>query len=254
MKKLLLLSLTILLFSCGSNNSVDEEPEPSEPSKISLTVKEKWDEGLSYNYQNTSQRYCQSEDREYLRPSNPFILGVGQSYTSLNHYSIETLELSLDAPSNVEVFGFNLGPISAPSITIPKYINHIELVGFDTNDKILLNEGALHNYHPNDTSFKRKIIYFSSNVSEEFLNSLVYDKSTDFCPSSPEQIFIKKSEEEYNNIVIKEIQIPYNEENISLRVGDLVLGSNLLQRVPCGNCNEIRDNGPYTIIGKEYID
>ena len=141
MKKLLLLSLTILLLSCGSNDSRNEEPEPSEPSKISLTIKEKWDEGLSYNYQDTGQGYCQSEDREYLRPSNPFILGVGLSYTSLNHYSIETLELSLDAPSNVDsYFGFNLGPISAPSITIPKHINHIELVGFDANDKILLDE------------------------------------------------------------------------------------------------------------------
>ena len=259
MKKLLLLSLTILLFSCGGNDSVYEEPEPSGPSKISLTVKEKWGarlsgNAISHNYQNSDIDICANDNREYLKPLYPFKLEVGQDYTSINHYSLDSLKLTL--PNSQYIFGFNLGPneggVQVP--TTPKYIKHIELVNFDSNDKILIDKPFLWNYYSFNHPLTNTIVYFSSNVSEGFLNSIVYDAGPPGarCPDLQEAIFVK-SEVEFNDFAVKEIQIPYNEESNSIEVGDIVMGSDLYQFIPCGNCIDIV-NGAYTILGKEYID
>ena len=225
MKKLLLLSLTVLLFSCAGNESENEELEPSGPSFLLLTVEPVWAEGISYNYQNTEQENCSLDDRKYLRISQQGESVFGQEIYSKYHYSLETLELSLDGPSNInpsliDNFGFNLGPLNQANSQVkvnPKYIKHIELIGFDENDKIFLQEGYMENYYPfnsADSNLNQKIVYFSSNVSEELLNSIVYDKSSvnGFCPTTQKQIFVKKSEEDYINMIIIQIQIQYNDE------------------------------------------
>ena len=67
MKKLLLLFLTILLFSCGGDDDTNSEPETNEPTSIKFTLEEIWGVGINYNYQNTEQRVCSLDDRKIFK-------------------------------------------------------------------------------------------------------------------------------------------------------------------------------------------
>lgn len=261
MKKALLLSLTILLFSCGGDDDTNSEPETNEPTSIKFTLEEIWGVGINYNYQNTEQRVCSLDDRKYLRISEQGESVFGQNISTPLHNSIDTLRLSLYGASNIDPnlinnFGFNLGPLNQANTeqrVNPQYINHIELIDFDENDRIFLKQGFMEYYYPinsTDSNLNKKIVYFSSNVSEEFLNSIVYtsENVNDFCPSTEEEIFVKKSQEEYNSIRFLELTIPYNIVNNSFNVGDEVSGQDI------GSLNQVNNLASWTITYKEYID
>ena len=116
-----------------------------------------------------------------------------------------------------------------------------------------LKQGFMEYYYPinsTDSNLNKKIVYFSSNVSEEFLNSIVYtsENVNDFCPSTEEEIFVKKSQEEYNSIRFLELTIPYNIVNNSFNVGDEVSGQDI------GSLNQVNNLASWTITYKEYID
>ena len=248
--------------SCsGDDKDCCAEPEPSGPISIRLILKEVWAEGISYDYQNTEQRVCSSENRKYLSITEQGNLVFGQNAWPSTHYSVENMTLSLYGPPNINPsltnnFGFNLGPYNQAGYegrVNPQYINHIELVDFDENDRIFMEQGFLEYYYlsnSTDSNLNQKIVYFSSNVSEEFLNSIVYDKSgsDNSCPTSEQQVFVKKSQEEYNSIRFLELTIPYNDVNNMFNVGDEVSGQDI------SSLNSINNLGFWIITDKEYID
>ena len=255
MKKLLLLS-AFLIFTCSSDDSTsDDAPDlnDGQPSQIKFTLEEVWQDKLTFSISNNRQVNCGDDYIAILggQGATEYYYGLaGNGVIRRNHYSLDTLVLDLTVATIGYPYtnkGFNLGPLNpaeTEALVNPKYIGHIEFIGFDEESKIFLTVGLLENYF----SGVKKMEYFTSNVSDDYLNSISYD-SYDYsnCPGGYEGSFnfFVKSEEDYNNLKFREHFLPYNQTNDNFEIGAL-LGIN--------NDAEMEGvvNG-YTIVGKEYI-
>jgi len=94
-----------------------------------------------------------------------------------------------------------------------------------------------------------KMEYFTSNVSEDYINSISYDSyHYSDCPGGIEGSynFFVKSEEDYNNLKFREIFLPYNQTNDNFEIGVLLGGQGAVME---GVGNALS----YTIVNKEYI-
>ena len=261
MKNLLYIFLGLgLMFGCSDDERiVSNEPDSNngEPSEIKFTLEEVWQSKLTFNSTNCIQTECSATNTDYIDLIGS--QGQAQYYNGLagngvalsNHYSVDTLVLSLNGQTQglFDNKGFDLGPrnsSSSEALVNPQYIGHIELVGFNEESKLFLKNSLEYAsaFGSNDSSMNNKIQYFTSNVSEEFLNSISsyrYSSSNQLgsaCPGDPAEFFVK-SDLNLNTLKSREHIVVYNENNDARLVGETLF---------------IQSGGyKYRIISKEYI-
>ena len=267
MNKLLYIFLGLsLILACsddGDNDSNEPDSNNGEPSEIKFTLEEVWQDKLTFSSANNRQVDCDDEV-DYIAISG--VQGSTQYYAGLagtgvvrgNHYSVDTIVLNLNVQTQswIDNKGFDLGPLSSHTggSTLgykqnPQYIGHIELIGFNEESKLFLSPGKLEyasSFNSTESSMNNKIQYFSSNVSEEFLNSITYKKYNLSCPVENANYFVK-SNLEINNLKIREHTLPFNLTNDGIEIG-VLLG------IDNGTVMEGISNGlDYLVVGKEYI-
>ena len=258
MKKLLLLLLFIpLTFACSDDSDSDDATDlnDGQPSQIKFTLEEVWQDKLTFSISNNRQVNCGDDYIAILggQGATEYYYGLaGNGPIQRNHYSLDTLVLDLTVATIGYPYtnkGFNLGPLNpaeTEALVNPKYIGHIEFIGFDEESKIFLTVGRLENYF----SGVKKMEYFTSNVSDDYLNSISYDSYPNSdCPGGYEGSFnfFVKSEEDYNNLKFREHFLPYNLTNDNFEIGVLLGIDNDAIMEGIGNAFN------YTIVDKEYI-
>jgi len=174
------------------NPSENEEEEENTPISIRYTYEEVWTEGEPVN---GSLQSCNGNNILYT-PSN---IGIGVfralNLNYYNHYSLDTLVLDISTPGWADYKGIFLGPQASPpqtpTILSPEYIGHIELVGFDDESTLLVNDSNLEAWYDGE-NYNYTIQYLSSNVSQEFLNSITYAgyPNNGVCPGQSIEVFI----------------------------------------------------------------
>ena len=197
MKKLLYIFLGLsLMFGCSddSNPAVDnpsenEEEEENTPISIRYTYEEVWTEGEPFNGSLDSS--CGYNIKYTPEGGYGDFRGLNLNY--YNHYSLDTLVLDISTPGWADYKGIFLGPLQSPpqqqSILSPEYIGHLELIGFDEESILVVCKDNLENW--SDYTIK----YLSSNVSQEFLNSITFkgcnnNQNYNVCPGDLVEIFV----------------------------------------------------------------
>jgi hypothetical protein len=260
MKKLLylFLFLTLILIGC-SESAVDknngdttiEDNTPINPPTITFTLREIWKSKLIWDKSNTGydddRVFCGNKTPTVFAPSNSDITGFETN--QITHFGLDTLVINLERRYPYEkplLFDFVLsGIFSGGYISHPKRIGHIEFIGFNEEKRILLETSKMNRKKING-EWETPIDYFSSNLSEEFIESITLDWS---CTNK--KIFHKKDyDENYFESTIVEITVPKDDNNSKLEVGDKI-GRVSYDDTRLGEGWDSRFNNRYLILDKK---
>ena len=240
MKKLLylFLFLTLILIGCSESvvdkNNGDttiEDNTPINPPTITFKVREVWQSKLSWNRDNltfTYNREMCSVTENTLYPYSYSDLTGFETYI-WNHFGIDTLVIDISThPSEpaAKFFDFNISDRldiiwGGRGKRHPKKIGHIEFIGFNSESRLLLEHHLMDTEIINGERYAQ-IDYFSSNLSEEFIESITYDgRHYNYYICEPKKVFHKK---DYESTIIS-ITVPEDEFNSALNIGDTIGGS-----------------------------
>tara|TARA_B100001059_G_scaffold199252_1_gene205493 strand:- start:253 stop:1026 length:774 start_codon:yes stop_codon:yes gene_type:complete len=256
MKKLILLLFIPLVFACSSDDdSQGNNTTPSGPTQIKFTLEKIWSESLFFDDSNTQALNSCYDDNSlvYYHTTSQLhnTYGIGTGSESRNHFSLDTLSLTM---SNPNLDGYNITTLNSTgqeSTVNPQYIGHIELNGFDSNHKILILKGFL------EYQWNNQIEYFSSNVSEAFLNSLVYDVNGLECPTNQDPNIFIKSTMDFNSLKLVEHTVVFDELNDNINIGNMVgytmSGTGVENWKPFGEGWNGDFNPDFLVVNKEYI-
>jgi hypothetical protein len=264
MKNLLYLFFAITFLGCSGNDdnkngSLDGGDEITPPrSNITFKVRELWGEKLMWDKYNTTFRYDRNICSDMLPTRSPTI---NSSYTKtgfetyeVSHFAIDTLEIILKVGSPHQFAKIFAIPITDDLSVLPigkrypKKIGHIKFVNFDDDNRLILEHIKMEPQNVNGEWFSR-IDYYSSNRTEEFIESISLDGSgANFHTCKPKKVFYKNNYEEnfYESTVI-EITVPKDDYNSALKVGDKI-GGNYKQ---IGSGWDSRFNNNYLILEKK---
>jgi hypothetical protein len=237
MKYLLYLFFAITLLGCSSNdnNIEDIEITPSTPT-ITFTVREVWASKLTWDYDNTVYDY----DREICGVVEPTLAPNGgsdltgfESYIG-NHFALDTLVIDLSDRSAFEkpkYFDFRISErldirAGGRGKRHPEKIGHIEFIGFNSESRLILEQVLMDTEIINGERYAQ-IDYFSSNLSEEFIESITYDgQGKNYHTCKPKKVFHKKDYgDNYYESTIFKITVPRDEYNLDLNIGDTIGGN-----------------------------
>ena len=248
------LTMCFLVFACSSDDdSQGNNTTPSGPTQIKFTLEKIWGESLSFDDSNTqalSNCYSDNSLVYYHTTSQQYnTYGIATGSYESNHFSLDTLSLTM---SNPNLDGYNITTLNSSSTEAkvnPQYIGHIELNGFDSNHKILILKGFL------EHQWNNQIEYFSSNVSEAFLNSLVYDVNGLECPTNQDPNIFIKSTMDFNSLKFVEHTVVFDELNDNINIGDRVGYSQtgFENWKPFGEGWNGDFNPNFLVVDKEYI-
>lgn len=238
MKKLLYLLLAIVFIKC-SDSSVDnveniETPPPS--PTITFKVREVWGSKLSWNKDNlrfTYDRQMCSVTENTLNPNSQSEITGFETYIG-NHFAIDTLVININTnpwEPAAKFFDFNISDRldileGGRGKRHPKKIGHIEFIGFNSESRLILEHALMDTEIINGERYAQ-IDYFSSNLSEEFIESITYDgRNNNYYICEPKKVFHKKDyvDNYYESTVIS-ITVPEDEFNSDLNVGDTIGGN-----------------------------
>ena len=173
------------MFTCSDDSDSDDATDlnDGQPSQIKFTLEEVWQDKLTFSISNNRQVDCNDDDYIAIlggQGATEYYYGLaGNGVIQRNHYSLDTLVLDLTVATIGYPYtnkGFNLGPLNpaeTEALVNPKYIGHIEFIGFDEESKIFLTVGRLEYHFGIENDLKME--YFTSNVSEDYINSISYD-------------------------------------------------------------------------------
>ena len=250
MKKLIYLFLTVLIVGCSGEdggNDVDNDNNDT-TSTITFTLREVWKPKLTWDYSNLSYDY----DRYICDGQEPTVKPTGQSTLTgfetfeSTHYSIDTLVIDISAwngGGNPPPTAFDFSITERIDVkSEPRRIGHIEFIGFNEQCRIFLKHELMN---------PAQVEYFSSNLSEDFINLMSYDNSyTEPCHN--EQVFFKNDYgEDYYGSTVFQITVPQDDKNSALEVGDEI------GRICCG-AEDLGEgwsgqfNNKYLILDKQF--
>ena len=202
MKKLIVL-IAIFSLGCSSGDgSSDEIIEEKIPKEIKLTLEKVWLSKTLFHKDNTNRGRCNGNNQYYMYAN-------GWSGSLPHHYGLDTLHIDLKyGNQSISGFDFNIkNPSTSESKTHPRYINYIKVENH-VGKKILINSDWL------EPEWSKKITYWSSNLSEEELKSLLIKTVGNGCPSdSDAQASFQKSSSSISSIKNTTKNIPYNQTN-----------------------------------------
>lgn len=206
-------------FQNDNNNQTDDSSEQT-PKSIIFVLEQHWSPTITFDAEiDFDKRNCSDPD---------YTIGIPKQYDSrrfftqnVNHYGKDTLKIILSNDSRFEVDGFSFNlehPSQNESPVHPKYIGHIELVNFSENNKIILQTNKLESIH------NRTITYFTSNESDEFIQSILYNGTgnIDFCPIGNVNDVLVKSNQTLEDFKRVTIEVPYDTKNNNIEVGEIV--------------------------------
>jgi hypothetical protein len=259
MKKILYLFLTVALIGCSSNDNIVEDSEDSDitpqPTTITFTVREVWKSKLTWDKTNTIFSYnremCSLEENTLAPISQSDLTGF--ETVASNHFSIDTLVIDINThpwQPDAKFFDFKISS-RFDLKSEPKRIGHLEFIGFNSESRLIL-EQALMDYEIINGERYAQIDYFSSNLSEEFIESITYDgQNNNYYICEPKKIFHKKDYgSNYYEPTILRITVPQDEDNLNLEIGDKI-GRLSYSNKPLGDGWDARFNNSYLILDKE---
>ena len=257
MKKLLLLLLFIPLVNCSDDSVSDAnapDPNDGEPVSITFRVQELWMKNTEWLKETNNDYYQDFCDEQALKiyPYLQSTLSGFEVPVNHHHQSIDTLKIELMPYSQVldnytQWFDFYL----TNRIDVrphPINIGHIEFIGFENKEYLVIEKNRMISNGVNP------IIYFTSNKSEDFIDSITlgnYDCSVPF------NAFDKSTYEgNYRESTEFNVTVPFEELNNNLEVNDSIgytLGSSYGWK-PLGEGWGATFNKSYKIIEKIYND
>ena len=265
MKKVLYLFLAIMLIECSdsSDNNVENIETPPPPT-ITFKVREVWGSKFSWNKDNLIFQY----DRNMCSVTGNTLMAYSSSNLTgfetrrLNHFAIDTLVINMNAypwEPSARFFDFRISDrldiiYGGREQRHPKKIGHIEFIGFNSRKRLILEQSLLDTDIINGERLAQ-IDYFSSNLSEEFIESITYDGSGhNYYMCELKKVFNKKDyEENYYESTIINITVPEDEFNSDLNIGDIIGEwdvSNVVNK-PLGEGWDSRFINLYYILDKE---
>jgi hypothetical protein len=246
MKKLLYLFLTVLIVACssedGGNDVVGDNNDTT--STITFTLREVWKPKVTWDYSNLSYDY----DRYICDGQEPTVFPTydGTDLTGFetfegSHYSIDTLVIDISAwneGANPPPTAFDFSITERIDVkSEPRRIGHIEFIGFNEQCRIFLKHELMN---------PARVEYFSSNLSEDFINLMSYDNSYSE-PCHNEQVFFKNDYgEDYYGSTVFQITVPQDDKNSAIEVGDIIQNNGNLGAGWGGQIN-----GGYLILDKQ---
>jgi hypothetical protein len=256
MKNLLYLFFAITLLGCSSNDDTNDVIIP--PATITFTLREIWKPKVSwdrYNLDFTYNREICSLTENTLAPeyTGNDLTGF-ETYLS-QHFSIDTLVINLTTYPNqpdAKFFDFRISQrFGGVMKSEPKTIGHIEFIGFNEESRLIL-EHALMDYQSINGERYARIDYFSSNLSEDFIESITYDgQNNNYYVCTPKKVFYKRNYDgtHYEFTTFK-ITVPEDADNLVLGVGDKI-GRMEYSDKNLGEGWDAQYNNSYLILDKE---
>ena len=265
MKKLLylFLFLTLILIGC-SESAVDknngdttiEDNTTINPPTITFTLRELWHSKLTWDKDNSIFSYnremCSLEENTLAPISQGDLTGF-ETY-AINHYSIDTLVVDINThpyEPDAKFFDFKISARFDGLKSEPKRIGHLEFIGFNSESRLILEQVLMDTEIINGERYAQ-IDYFSSNLSEEFIESITYDgQNNNYYVCEPKKVFHKKDyDENYYESTIVTITVPQDEDNLNLDIGDTI-GRVSSSNKSIGEGWDGRFNNSYLILDKK---
>ncbi len=223
MKYYLLFILLVSLASCSSSEdaNIDSGEVIVQKKNIEFIIEEVWKPAL---YWTDEKIKTFNWGKTCIRDSGSKITGVDVgrfSTTSTNfsnskrtHFSLDTLFIELKANNDAFYIGFTSVASSRQFSREPRTIGHIEFINFDSEKKIFVDRYEMTGDNIN---------YFSSNLSEDLINSMTLEGNSGFKTCNNFKLFHKQEPDDYLHMKRRrKFTVPADERNLALKVGDTI--------------------------------